>query len=150
MVPGAGENRVQRNLAGHPVVPVPSQILAIGLGTEHEIGPDPPDLPDDLPAEVAGILQFAVGMVQLYYLFDTKYPGRVTLLLLSAGPSFLGADTTVADALSPVGTKYEVDGSPLLNPLGQGAAAPKFRVIGMGGNYQYSLRSFFHPKNTSN
>ena len=142
VVAGTGEDGVHRNLAGYPVIAVPGQVLAVGLGTQHDVRPHLAYLSDQLLSELVVVLQFAVGVVEQHQLLDPQRFRRIGLFLLTHLGEVGGSNVGVSGALAAVGAQHDPYRRSLSDPFGDGPGAPEFGVVGVRGHDQNTLGGF--------
>jgi hypothetical protein len=129
-VAGVGKNRIQGHTTTDCVIAVPD-IAAVRVYRDHSLRLMEPDLPHQLLAKFAAILQALVWEAQEHHLSNTQNLSRLALLLGAASGEVFRFDVSIARAFISIRTDYQDDLPALLRPACNGPTCSAFSVIRM-------------------
>ena len=109
-----------------------------GIGAHDHVGLHLADHRDDVAAELRGVLEVTVVVVEAAVPGQTEHLCGRRHLLLADGRQLVGVLVGVGRALLSAGADEDVHLRTLLGPAGEGAAAGDFRVVRMGVHAEHA------------
>jgi len=139
---GRGGGGVRKSRAAHRAVVAvrgAEVVGAVGVLADQQIGAPLADLAGHVAADLARVLDLAVGIAQELHARDAERAGGVALLVGADDGQPLGRHRAVTRPLVAVGDDDIGDLAAVLDQLGHGAARAELGVVGVRGDDQRAL-----------
>jgi hypothetical protein len=142
MIPGIGENRIDRDLTGDAMIPVPD-ISTVGIGGDNRLRPVKTNHAHNLFSKFRCIFKSLIRILQKYHLTHSQNFSSGPLLTLPDFGQLIWLYIRVAGSFVSVGANYIYNLFSLLCPSSYRSGNPEFSIIRVGSYHKY-IRWFRH------